>query len=287
MALFLYCSRSRFFPFHTSKNTPLAQHQKAKERRRRRGRRRKKKKKMLSSPRCVVAFSQRTTTTTSARHRYVVREKKITTNNSNNASGPRCRRSHRRYGRAWWVTSSSSTNGEDAEGEKKTSWKVVSESPFASSNSDSSLASEQPALRIEAESSSSASRVDGGDEDDEDDEEEMKGIPINSSRRTTKMLFTCNKCGTFLARSNEPFAHSLSIFLSLSLVTNKNLTFTPLFFLSFVRINARAGIRTERRVNKQNLTTGTTWVQCGNPSCSVWHKIVDTLGLIYECSEMD
>ena len=173
---------------------------------------------MLSSPRCVVAFSQRTTTTTSARHGYVVREKKITTNNSNNASGPRCRRSHRRYGRTWWwVTSSSSTNGEDAEGEKKTSWKVVSESPFASSNSDSSLASEQPALRIEAESSASASRVDGGGEDDEDVEEELKGIPINSSRRTTKMLFTCNKCGTFLARSNEPFAHSLSIFLSLSL----------------------------------------------------------------------
>jgi len=174
---------------------------------------------MLSSPRCVVAFSQRTTTTTSARHGYVVREKKITTNNSNNASGPRCRRSHRRYGRTWWwVTSSSSTNGEDAEGEKKTSWKVVSESPFASSNSDySSLASEQPALRIEAESSASASRVDGGGEDDEDVEEELKGIPINSSRRTTKMLFTCNKCGTFLARSNERFAHSLSIFLSLSL----------------------------------------------------------------------
>lgn len=47
----------------------------------------------------------------------------------------------------------------------------------------------------------------------------------------------------------------------------------------------KCGIRTERRVNKDNLTAGTTWVQCGNPSCSVWHKIVDNLGLVYECSD--
>ena len=72
-----------------------------------------------------------------------------------------------------------------------------------------------------------------------------------------------------------------SLSLSLSLVC-KILTFTTLF-LSFVT----PGIRTERRVNKDNLTAGTTWVQCGNPSCSVWHKIVDNLGLVYECSDME
>ena len=104
------------------------------------------------------------------------------------------------------------------------------------------------------------------------EEEPKDGIPIGapSRRRATKMIFTCNKCGTRLS-------------LSLSLVC-KILTFTTLF-LSFFLSFLTPGIRTERRVNKDNLTAGTTWVQCGNPSCSVWHKIVDNLGLVYECSD--
>ena len=126
------------------------------------------------------------------------------------------------------------------------SWKVVSESPWISDGR--SNATEQPSV----------------------EEEPKDGIPIGapSRRRATKMIFTCNKCGT-----------RLSLSLSLSFAC-KILTFTTLF-LSFVM----PGIRTERRVNKDNLTAGTTWVQCGNPSCSVWHKIVDNLGLVYECSD--
>ena len=125
------------------------------------------------------------------------------------------------------------------------SWKVVSESPWIS-DGRSNATEGKPSV----------------------EEEPKDGIPIGapSRRRATKMIFTCNKCGTRLS-------------LSLSFAC-KILTFTTLF-LSFVM----PGIRTERRVNKDNLTAGTTWVQCGNPSCSVWHKIVDNLGLVYECSD--
>ena len=125
------------------------------------------------------------------------------------------------------------------------SWKVVSESPWIS-DGRSNATEGKPSV----------------------EEEPKDGIPIGepSRRRATKMIFTCNKCGTRLS-------------LSLSFAC-KILTFTTLF-LSFVT----PGIRTERRVNKDNLTAGTTWVQCGNPSCSVWHKIVDNLGLVYECSD--
>ena len=123
------------------------------------------------------------------------------------------------------------------------SWKVVSESPWIS-DGRSNATEGKPSV----------------------EEEPKDGIPIGapSRRRATKMIFTCNKCGTRLSLS---FACKI-------------LTFTTLF-LSFVT----PGIRTERRVNKDNLTAGTTWVQCGNPSCSVWHKIVDNLGLVYECSD--
>ena len=125
------------------------------------------------------------------------------------------------------------------------SWKVVSESPWIS-DGRSNATEGKPSV----------------------EEEPKDGIPIGapSRRRATKMIFTCNKCGTRLS-------------LSLSFAC-KILTFTTLFH-SFVT----PGIRTERRVNKDNLTAGTTWVQCGNPSCSVWHKIVDNLGLVYECSD--
>ena len=129
------------------------------------------------------------------------------------------------------------------------SWKVVSESPWIS-DGRSNATEGKPSV----------------------EEEPKDGIPIGapSRRRATKMIFTCNKCGTRLS-------------LSLSLVC-KILTFTTLF-LSFFLSFLTPGIRTERRVNKDNLTAGTTWVQCGNPSCSVWHKIVDNLGLVYECSD--
>ena len=133
------------------------------------------------------------------------------------------------------------------------SWKVVSESPWIS-DGRSNATEGKPSV----------------------EEEPKDGIPIGapSRRRATKMIFTCNKCGTRL---------SLSLSLSLYLVC-KIVTFTT-FFLSFFLSFLTPGIRTERRVNKDNLTAGTTWVQCGNPSCSVWHKIVDNLGLVYECSD--
>ena len=129
------------------------------------------------------------------------------------------------------------------------SWKVVSESPWIS-DGRSNATEGKPSV----------------------EEEPKDGIPIGapSRRRATKMIFTCNKCGT-----------RLSLSLSLSRVQDFDLYHSLSFFLSFLT----PGIRTERRVNKDNLTAGTTWVQCGNPSCSVWHKIVDNLGLVYECSD--
>ncbi|CAL6321215.1 unnamed protein product [Bathycoccus prasinos] len=182
-------------------------------------------------------------------HRRLQRLRTINSSSSSSSSSRRLNRSFVRK-----TTTNSSSEESSSEEQQKSSWKVVSESPFSNSSStttnnsttndndtleDSSLASEQPStLRIEAESSSSSTRT---TEENNVGEEKVGGIPINSSRRATKMLFTCNKCET----------------------------------------------RTERKVNKANLTTGTTWVQCGNPSCMVWHKIVDNLGLIYECSEME
>ena len=129
------------------------------------------------------------------------------------------------------------------------SWKVVSESPWIS-DGRSNATEGKPSV----------------------EEEPKDGIPIGapSRRRATKMIFTRNKCGT-----------RLSLSLSLSRVQDFDLYHSLSFFLSFLT----PGIRTERRVNKDNLTAGTTWVQCGNPSCSVWHKIVDNLGLVYECSD--
>ncbi|CAL6321090.1 predicted protein [Bathycoccus prasinos] len=175
-------------------------------------------------------------------------QRRRSTNSSSSSSSSR--RLNRSFVRKT-TTNASSSEESSSEEQQKSSWKVVSESPFSNSSStttnnstnnkntleDSSLASEQPSrLRIEAESSSTRTT-----EENNVGEEKVGGIPIHSSRRATKMLFTCNKCET----------------------------------------------RTERKVNKANLTTGTTWVQCGNPSCMVWHKIVDNLGLIYECSEME
>ena len=59
------------------------------------------------------------------------------------------------------------------------SWKVVSESPWISDGR--SNATEQPSV----------------------EEEPKDGIPIGapSRRRATKMIFTCNKCGTRLSLS--------------------------------------------------------------------------------------
>lgn len=71
------------------------------------------------------------------------------------------------------------------------SWKVVSESPWISDGR--SNATEQPSV----------------------EEEPKDGIP--SRRRATKMIFTCNKCGTRLSLSlfrvqDFDFYHSLSFF---------------------------------------------------------------------------
>ena len=75
------------------------------------------------------------------------------------------------------------------------SWKVVSESPWISDGR--SNATEQPSV----------------------EEEPKDGIPIGapSRRRATKMIFTCNKCGTRLSLSlfrvqDFDFYHSLSFF---------------------------------------------------------------------------
>ena len=40
--------------------------------------------------------------------------------------------------------------------------------------------------------------------------------------------------------------------------------------------------RGTRMVNPEVYKKGTLFVQCPNPDCAVWHKIVDNLGLIYE-----
>jgi hypothetical protein len=42
------------------------------------------------------------------------------------------------------------------------------------------------------------------------------------------------------------------------------------------------GERTTRRVNPGALETGTTFVQCSNESCLVYHKVADNLGLFHE-----
>jgi hypothetical protein len=42
------------------------------------------------------------------------------------------------------------------------------------------------------------------------------------------------------------------------------------------------GTRTTRHVNPGVLETGTTFVQCSNDACLVYHKLVDNLGLFHE-----
>ena len=146
------------------------------------------------------------------------RLQRLRTTNSSSSSSSSSRRLNRSFVRK---TTTNSSSEESSSEEQPSSWKVVSESPFSNSSStttnnsttnddtleDSSLASEQPSrLRIEAESSSSSTRT---TEENNVGEEKVGGIPINSSRRATKMLFTCNKCGTFLSFSQQSFSFSL------------------------------------------------------------------------------
>lgn len=45
--------------------------------------------------------------------------------------------------------------------------------------------------------------------------------------------------------------------------------------------------RGTRMVNPEVYKRGTLFVQCPNPDCAVWHKIVDNLGLIYEFKDVE
>ena len=45
--------------------------------------------------------------------------------------------------------------------------------------------------------------------------------------------------------------------------------------------------RGTRMVNPEVYKKGTLFVQCPNPDCAVWHKIVDNLGLIYEFKDVE
>mmetsp|Transcript_10322 Transcript_10322/g.44830 ORF Transcript_10322/g.44830 Transcript_10322/m.44830 type:complete len:126 (+) Transcript_10322:3731-4108(+) len=49
----------------------------------------------------------------------------------------------------------------------------------------------------------------------------------------------------------------------------------------------KCGQRGTRMVNPEVYKRGTLFVQCPNPDCAVWHKIVDNLGLIYEFKDVE